>query len=84
MAELPYTVIGVISIIGFVIFFFIGYLNSRITRLSEKYDRKYELFEANWRSDITCKAIHEGLNGDIKEIKEAIKEIYSILRNKGK
>ena len=73
---------GAVSLIGFVIFFFIGYLNSRISRLSDSLHKRIYTVESHWRNSETCEKIHNGLNGDIAEIKADIKEIYKILREK--
>jgi len=72
--------------VGFVLFFFLGYLNSRISKLSDTIHKRINSIERDWRNSETCDAIHRGINGDIKEIRDAIKEIKDdlrYLRNKG-
>ncbi len=60
----------------------IGYLNGRITRISDSLHKRIDNIEKEWRSTETCNAIHANINNGLKEIKEDIREIFKLLREK--
>ena len=67
---------------GIIFILVLIHLNGRITRLSENVHKRIDLIEEKWRSTETCNAIHSSINEDLKEIKEDIREIFKLLREK--
>ena len=75
--------IAINIIAGGVVFVFVlvlVHLNARITRSNNSIHDRLNIIEKGWRNSETCSAIHKGLNGDIREIRDSIKIIENDIK----